>query len=108
MKAKIVNGAIVVKHIVPDDDMDDVVVEGDGEGEKWHVRDGKVICTKCDPGGSVPAPKPDAAANELAPAVAQMADMILKQRETIEALQSRVGQLESFQGALINTATRRA
>lgn len=107
MKAKIVDGAIVVKHIVPDDDMDDVIVEGEGEGEKWHVRDGKVICTKCDPGGSVPAPKPEAATDDLAPAVAQMADLILKQRETIEKLEARLGQVEAFQGHLINTATRR-
>lgn len=106
MHAKVKDGAIVVKHIVPEDDMHEVVTEGSGEGEKWTVRDGKVCRILCDPGGNVPTPKPESAVSDLAPAVAQMADLILKQRETIEKLEARLGQVEAFQGHLIETAKR--
>lgn len=41
---------------------------------------------------------------DVAPALAQMADLVLQQRETIERLQARVGELEAFMAALINAS----
>lgn len=91
MKAKVVDGAIVVKYITFDDDMDDVIVEGAGEGEKWSVReDGRVVCTRCEPGGGPPVAPAD-----HTQALAQAMAIIKRQEDHLKRLQAQVDGLEA-------------